>query len=165
VSAHQPPTSVGDRPSKPLVFVGSTERDLREFPLEAKRVAGYALRVAQQGGKHPDAKPLKGYKGAGVLEIVEDYHTDTYRAVYTVEFPSVVFALHAFQKKSKTGRATPKADLDLIRRRYAEARALHASPPAALAAAMAAYEAAVTAYDTGRAPDGSKRAAPDRRRR
>lgn len=78
---------------------------------------GFALREAQAGGKHPDAKPLKGYKGAGVLEIVDDFDGDTYRAVYTVKMEGVVYALHAFQKKSKTGKATDKTDLEMIERR------------------------------------------------
>lgn len=78
---------------------------------------GFALSVAQAGGKHPDAKPLKGYKGAGVLEVVDDFDGDTYRAVYTVKMEGVVYALHAFQKKSKTGKATDKTDLEMIERR------------------------------------------------
>ena len=78
---------------------------------------GFALREAQAGGKHPDAKPLKGHKGAGVLEVVDDFDGDTYRAVYTVKMEGVVYALHAFQKKSKTGIATDKADLEMVIRR------------------------------------------------
>ena len=78
---------------------------------------GFALREAQAGGKHPDAKPLKGHKGAGVLEIVDDFDGDTYRAVYTVKMEGAVYALHAFQKKSRTGKATDKADLEMIERR------------------------------------------------
>ena len=76
---------------------------------------GFALRLAQKGGKHASAKPLKGYKGAGVLEIVHDFDGDAYRAVYTVRFESAVYALDAFQKKSKKGIATSKADLERIR--------------------------------------------------
>ncbi len=75
---------------------------------------GYALHLAQEGDKHPAAKPLKGFRGAGVLEIVEDYDTDSYRTVYTVKFADVVYVLHAFKKKSKKGIATPKADIGLI---------------------------------------------------
>ncbi len=78
---------------------------------------GFALREAQAGGKHPDAKPLKGYKGAGVLEIVDDFDGDTYRAVYTVKMEGAVYALHAFQKKSRTGKATDKTDLEMIESR------------------------------------------------
>lgn len=87
------------------------------FPEEVKDVMGFALREAQTGGKHPDAKPLKGYKGAGVLEVVDNFDGDTYRAVYTVKLEGVVYALHAFQKKSKTGKATDKTDLEMIERR------------------------------------------------
>jgi phage-related protein len=88
---------------KPLFWIGSTRRDLREFPEEARRACGYALRLAQQGKKHPDAKPLKGFSGAGVLEVVGDHGGDTYRAVYTVRFAGAIYALHAFQKKAKHG--------------------------------------------------------------
>ena len=102
---------------KPLVWIGSTLKDLRAFPEEVKDVMGFALRQAQTGGKHPNAKPLKGYKGAGVLEVVDDFDGDTYRAVYTVKLEGVVYALHAFQKKSKTGKATDKSDLEMIDRR------------------------------------------------
>jgi len=78
---------------------------------------GYALYQAQVGRKAPSAKPLAGFGGAGVLEIVEDHQTDTYRAVYTVKFSELVYVLHAFQKKSKKGIATPKPDIDLIKGR------------------------------------------------
>jgi len=87
---------------------------------------GYALFVAQAGGKHPSAKPLKGFTGARVLEIVEDYAGDTYRAIYTVRFEDVVYMLRAFQKKSKKGIATRKHEVDLIRARLKDAQALHA---------------------------------------
>ena len=99
---------------KPLIWIGSSLDDLSAFPDDVKLVMGFALRTAQQGGKHQRAKPLKGYSGAGVLEIVDDYVGDTYRAVYTLRFPGVVYALHAFQKKSKKGKATTKTDLKLI---------------------------------------------------
>jgi len=111
---------------KPLVWIGSTLKDLRAFPEEVKDVVGFALREAQAGGKHPDAKPLKGYKGAGVLEVVDDFDGDTYRAVYTVKMKGVVYGLHAFQKKSKTGKATDKTDLEMIERSLKLARADHA---------------------------------------
>lgn len=88
---------------RPLVWIGSAKEDLRKFPAEVRSVMGYALHVAQSGSKHPDAKPLKGFKGAGVLEVVDDYDGDTYRAVYTVKLAGVVCALHAFQKKIKEG--------------------------------------------------------------
>lgn len=86
---------------------------------------GYALYVAQMGGKSPSAKPLKGYRG--VLEVVEDHRGDTYRAVYTARFEGVLYVLHAFQKKSKKGIATPKHELDIVARRLAEAEAHHRS--------------------------------------
>jgi phage-related protein len=86
---------------------------------------GYALHLAQEGDKHPAAKSLKGFRGAGVLEIVEDYDTDSYRTVYTVKFADVVYVLHAFKKKSKKGIATPKADIDLIKQRLQRAAEDH----------------------------------------
>jgi phage-related protein len=102
---------------KNVVWIGSSRRDLKSFPAEVKDVMGYALYQAQVDLKAPSAKPLRGFGGAGVLEIVEDHQTDTYRAVYTVKFSEFVYVLHAFQKKSKKGVATPKPDIDLIRKR------------------------------------------------
>ena len=102
---------------KSLMWVGSSRSDLKAFPAEVKDVMGYALYQAQLGLKAVSAKPLKGFGGAGVLEIVEDHQTDTYRAVYTVKFSEVVYVLHAFQKKSKKGSATPKSDIDLVKTR------------------------------------------------
>lgn len=86
---------------------------------------GYGLYLAQIGEKHEDAKPLKGFKGAGVVEIVDDFQGDTYRAVYTVQLESMVYVLHVFQKKSKSGIATPKQDLDLIQKRLKLAQEHH----------------------------------------
>jgi phage-related protein len=94
------------------------------------REIGHALYVAQIGGKHPSAKPLTGdkeFKGAGVLEIVEDHDGSAYRAVYTVKFAGAIYVLHAFQKKSKRGIATPKSDIELIKRRLRAAREHHAA--------------------------------------
>ena len=102
---------------KTLIWVGSSLRDLKAFPDEVKDGMGYALYQAQVGQKAPSAKPLRGFGGAGVLEVVEDHQGDTYRAVYTVNFSNFVYVLHAFQKKSKKGIATRKSDLDLINRR------------------------------------------------
>ena len=102
---------------KPLYWVGSSKRDLRSLPGPVEDLFGYALYLAQDGKKHQQAKPLKGFGSAGVLEVVEDWNRSTYRAVYTVRFEGVVFVLHIFQKKSKRGAATPKADIDLIRER------------------------------------------------
>jgi phage-related protein len=100
-----------------LEWIGSTKKDLLALPEEVVDVFGYALYLAQTGSKHDQAKPLRGFGSAGVLEVVEDRRGDTYRAVYTVQFAARVFVLHVFQKKSRSGIATPKPDLDLIRNR------------------------------------------------
>jgi phage-related protein len=110
---------------KPLSWVGASRKDLSAFPEEVKDVMGYALHLAQVGEKSPAAKPLKGFGGAGVLEIVDDHDGDTYRAVYTVRFRDAVYVLHAFQKKAKRGIETPKAELDVIRSRLKLAEADH----------------------------------------
>jgi phage-related protein len=110
----------------PLEFIGSSRDDLSAFPLDVKQRIGFALRTAQKGGKHPDAKPLKGFKGAGILEVVADFDGDTFRAVYTVRFRGVLYVLHAFQKKAKKGIATPKFEVDRIKARLKEAQQLHA---------------------------------------
>lgn len=102
------------RPTKPVHWVGRSLADLREFPAEVRRNIGFALSFAQKGEKHPAAKPMRGYMGAGVLEIFEDNRGDTYRAVYTVRFARAVYVLHAFKKKSKSGIKTPKHEIDLI---------------------------------------------------
>lgn len=102
---------------KSLYWVGSSKKDFQSLPADVQDVFGYALHVAQTGGKHTQAKPLKGFGGAGVLEVVEDYIGDTYRAVYTVKFGEAVYVLHAFQKKSSSGIATPKPDMNTIRER------------------------------------------------
>lgn len=102
---------------KNLIWIGSSRRDLKAFPDEVKDGMGYALYQAQVGQKAATAKPLRGFGGAGVLEVVEDHQGDTYRTVYTVNFSNLVYVLHAFQKKSKKGIATPQSDLDLINRR------------------------------------------------
>ena len=112
-------------PVKPLVWIGSSLKDLREFPDEVKDEMGFALYEAQCGLKPTAAKPLKGFGGAGVLEIASDYQSDTYRAVYTVRLEERVYVLHAFQKKSKKGIATPKSDIELIKRRLRQAEELH----------------------------------------
>jgi phage-related protein len=102
---------------KPVRWVGGSREDLRGFPEEVRRDIGFALAFAQRGEKHPSAKPLKGFGGAGVLEIVEDHRSDTYRAVYTVRFAQMVYVLHAFMKKSKSGIKTPQREIDLIQKR------------------------------------------------
>jgi phage-related protein len=95
------------------------------MPQQVRRDIGQALYTAQQGETDPAAKPLRGFGGARVMEIVERYRTDAYRAVYIAQFASAIYVLHAFQKKSKRGIATPKPDLDLIRQRLAEAERRH----------------------------------------
>src|SRR3954464_5262204 len=102
---------------RPLSWVGASLKDLSAFPEEVKDVMGYALHLAQVGEKSPAAKPLKGFGGAGVLEIVDDHDGDTYRAVYTLRFANRIYVLHAFQKKSHRGARTDKRDLDLIEAR------------------------------------------------
>jgi phage-related protein len=111
--------------SKPLFWIGSSRDDLREFPEEVSHSMGFALWQAQLGRKHRDAKVLKGFGGAGVLEVVEDHDGSTYRAVYTVKFAGAVYVLHAFQKKSKKGIKTPVAEMNLIRQRLKAAEEHH----------------------------------------
>jgi len=111
-----------DQPSlKPVTWVGTSLKDLRAFPEGVQDLMGYALYVAQRGGKHQDAKVLSGFGGAGVVEIIKDYRGDTFRAVYTLRYAGSVYVLHAFQKKSKTGRETPRRDIELIKQRLREA--------------------------------------------
>ena len=99
---------------KPLFWVASSKKDLREMPPGVVDVIGYALYMAQSGNKHKQAKPLKGFGSAGVLEVVEDFDGSTYRAVYTVRFSNGVYVLHCFQKKSRKGIETSKAHKDMI---------------------------------------------------
>lgn len=108
---------MGDEDIKPVVWIGSSYRDFRAFPEAVQDGLGYALFRAQQGEKHESAKPLKGFGGAGVVEIVEDHNTDTYRAIYTVKLRGTVYVLHVFQKKSKKGIKTPGTEMDVVRRR------------------------------------------------
>jgi phage-related protein len=110
---------------RPVIWIGSSRRDLRGFPREVRRELGQALYTAQQGETDPSAKPLRGFGGGSVLEIVADQEGGTWRAVYTVRYREAIYVLHAFQKKSKRGIATPKKDIDLIRRRLAEAERFH----------------------------------------
>jgi phage-related protein len=102
---------------KALVWIGSAKKDFMKMPDEVQDTFGYALYLAQAGKKHGQAKPLKGFGSAGVLEVVEDNAGSAYRAVYTVRLHDTVYVLHCFQKKSTHGIATPKADLELIRER------------------------------------------------
>jgi phage-related protein len=114
---------MSDTTVKPVSWIGSSYKDFRAFPDPVQDVMGYALYQAQIGKKHDNAKPLKGFGGAGVLEIVSDHVGDTFRAVYTVKFATAIYVLHAFQKKSKSGIKTPKEDLKLIHRRLNAAEA------------------------------------------
>lgn len=107
---------VSVEPLKPVVWVGDSLRVLKSFPSGVQDEVGYALFLAQRGEKHMAAKPLKGL-GAGVMEMVADHRGDTFRVVYTVRLADRVYVLHAFQKKSKRGIATPQAEIELIRRR------------------------------------------------
>ena len=109
---------------KPLAWMGSSKKDLMALPTEVRKFFGHALDFAQRGDKHDAAKVLKGFGGAGVLELVEDDQDGTYRAVYTVKFAEAVFVLHCFSKKSKRGIETPKEDTDIIRARLKAAEAL-----------------------------------------
>ncbi|MGH9683023.1 MAG: type II toxin-antitoxin system RelE/ParE family toxin [Candidatus Acidiferrales bacterium] len=111
---------------KPVFWIGSAKADLSAFPEEVKDSIGFALYVAQQGGKHANAKPLRGFGGAAVLEVVDDHDGETYRAVYTVRLAGRIYVLHSFQKKSKSGIATPKAEVNLIKSRIKRAEEVHA---------------------------------------
>jgi phage-related protein len=106
---------------KPVEWVGSSYKDFRAFPDPVQDEMGFALYQAQIGGKPADTKPLKGFGGAGILEIVADHKGDAYRAVYTVWFSQAIYVLHAFQKKSRKGIKTQPDDIELIRRRLAVA--------------------------------------------
>ena len=109
---------------KSLVWVGGCKKDLMGLPVDVRKFFGHALDFAQRGGQHHAAKVMKGFGGAGVLEMVEKDIGGTYRAVYTVKFEEAVFVLHCFQKKSKSGIATPKEDMDIIRARLKVAEVL-----------------------------------------
>ena len=106
---------------KPCLFIGSSRRDLAAFPEQVRGDIGHALHEVQRGGEPVSAKALKGFKGRAILEIVEDFDGDTFRAVYTVRFAEVIYVLHAFQKKAKKGIATPKHEVELIRTRLRDA--------------------------------------------
>lgn len=111
-------------PNRPLYWMGGSKKDLMGFPSGVRQFFGHALDFAQRGDRHDAVKVLKGFGGAGVLEVVKDDRFGSYRAVYTVKFEQAVFVLHCFSKKSKRGIETPKADMDLIRLRLKEAQAM-----------------------------------------
>ncbi|MBC5764464.1 type II toxin-antitoxin system RelE/ParE family toxin [Ramlibacter albus] len=118
---------MGAPPRKPVKWVGSAKRDLVDMPDDVQDVFGFAIDMAQAGGRHPDAKVLSGFGSAAVLEVIEDFRGDTYRAVYTVRFAGWVYVLHCFQKKSKSGIATPRQDMELIAARLKAAEIDHAA--------------------------------------
>jgi phage-related protein len=115
----------GELPARPVTWVGSSRADLKRFPEPVRRDMGKALYAAQCGETDPAARPMRGFGGARVMEIVDLHDTNTYRVVYTARFGEAIYVLHAFQKKSKRGIATPAREIDLIRRRLAEAERLH----------------------------------------
>ena len=113
-----------DQIARPLIWVGASRKDFAAFPDTVQSIMGYALYVAQCGGRHRNAKMLLGFGGAGVIEIVSNASGGTFRAVYTVRFKEAVFVLHAFQKKSKSGIATPRTELNLVELRLRDAALL-----------------------------------------
>jgi phage-related protein len=110
---------------RPIIWVGSSRRDLRTFPREVRRDLGQSLYAAQQGETDPSAKPLKGFGGGSLIEVVAQHRGGTWRAVYTVRFVEAIYVLHTFQKKSKKGIATPNKDMNLVRQRLSAAERLH----------------------------------------
>jgi phage-related protein len=114
-----------DEVLKPVRWVGSSRRELRSFPPDVRRDIGQALFTAQQGKTDPAAKPLKGFGGASVMEIVTSRQGDAWRAVYTVKIENAIYVLHVFQKKSTKGIATPAREIELIKRRLADAERDH----------------------------------------
>lgn len=108
-----------------LIYLGSSQKDAKKLPSDVQELFSYALDVALDGRQHEDAKPLMGFHGRSVVEVVGDHRGDTYREVYTVRFEEAIYVLHIFQKKSKKGIATPKEDMELIKQRLKWAEALH----------------------------------------
>jgi phage-related protein len=111
---------------RPIIWAPQTLRELRSFPKKVKREFGRALHFAQAGDKHPAAKPLKGFGGGGILEVVEEYDRGSYRAVYAIRFKEAVYVLHVFQKKSRKGIETARSDVNLIKERLKWATQIHA---------------------------------------
>lgn len=110
---------------KELAWIASSKKDLMAFPVDVRREMGHSLYIAQKGGRDKDAKPLKGFVGATVLEIVKSDRDGTYRTMYTVQFEEVVYVLHAFQKKSKKGIKTTKQDVEMLKQRLKLAKISH----------------------------------------
>ena len=114
-----------EKEPRKIIYLGSSQKDAKELPKEVQELFAYALDVAVAGGQHEDVKPLSGFNGRSVVEVVENYNGDTFREVYTVRFEEAIYVLHIFQKKSKKGKAMPKEDLELIKKRLKWAEALH----------------------------------------
>ncbi|MBB2684856.1 type II toxin-antitoxin system RelE/ParE family toxin (plasmid) [Rhizobium sophoriradicis] len=114
------------RPTRPLLWIASSRKDYAEFPPKVQEAFGFELFLAQTGQHPPSAKMLKGL-GNGIVELVEDHDSDTYRAVYTVRFDTAVYVLHCFKKKSKRGIKTPQSDIELIKHRFRDAEAHYAA--------------------------------------
>ncbi len=110
------------RPERPLLWLASSRKDYADFPPKVQEAFGFELFLAQTGQHPPSAKVLKGI-GNGIVELVEDFDSDTYRAVYTVRFDTAIYVLHCFKKRSKQGIKTPQSDIDLIKRRFRDAEA------------------------------------------
>jgi phage-related protein len=110
---------------KRIIWIRSSKTDLKIFPRQVQSKIGYALWIAQAGGKNPEAKPLHGFGGAGVVEMIADFDCDTYRAVYTVRFRDAIYVLHVFKKKSRKGATTPRAEIELIKARLKFAETVH----------------------------------------
>lgn len=110
---------------KPLDWIGTSKKDLLELPEQIRRMIGYSLNLAQSEREDSDSKPLKGFGNANIREIIKNDAGGTYRAVYTVEFKEIIYVLHVFKKKSKTGIKTPKQEIDLIESRLKTAQHLY----------------------------------------
>ncbi len=115
----------GEGKNKDLFWCSGCQKELSRFPQEVRDVLLQALFIAQKGGKHPDAKVMKGFAGAGVVEVVESFDKNAYRAVYTTKIKEAIYVLHVFQKKSKSGISTPKPEIDLIKKRLKDAELRH----------------------------------------
>lgn len=102
---------------KAIIYLGSSQKELSKLPVRVREVFVHGIKMASEGETHPDAKPLKGYGGRSVVELIGDHKGDTYRGVYTVKFKDVVYVLHVFKKKSNKGISTPKKDKELINTR------------------------------------------------
>lgn len=116
----------GKEKIKQLFWGPGCQKELLKFPEDVRDVMLQAFLIAQKGGKHPDAKPMKGFKGAGVVEVVESFEKNAYRAVYTTRIEESIHVLHVFQKKSKSGISTPKSEIDLIKKRLKAVELQHA---------------------------------------